>query len=155
MFYQDLKDTFVCNTQRGGDAVEVVVVVLSGSQRYFCMQYTTSKPLHDLHRMLCYQDFKDTFVCNTQHSLIAFLVQLRCVIRISKILLYAIHNDWVRLDLLSAVVLSGFQRYFCMQYTTSSIAVPPPFVLCYQDFNEQFEGYTQPVECHGAVGSVV
>ena len=37
------------------------------------------------------------------------------------------------------VVLSGFQRYFCMQYTTKSMAVFIYRLLCYQDFNEQFD----------------
>ena len=64
--YQDFKDTFVCNTQ----------------------QY----PTHERKQMLCYQDFKDTFVCNTQRCVLFNESYICCVIRISKILLYAIHN---------------------------------------------------------------
>ena len=41
------------------------------------------------------------------------------------------------------VVLSGFQRYFCMQYTTIEYNFGDGVWLFYQDFNEQFEGYTQ------------
>ena len=41
LFYQDFKDTFVCNTQRMTDEELDNLVVLSGFQRYFCMQYTT------------------------------------------------------------------------------------------------------------------
>ena len=118
LFYQDFKDTFVCNTQReretwGGcgccfiriskillyaihnarrEQSVFVRVVLSGFQRYFCMQYTTRR---------------------------VNLSRLRgCFIRISKILLYAIHNESEDGDQTEEVVLSGFQRYFCMQYTT-------------------------------------
>ena len=42
LFYQDFKDTFVCNTQRQLPARFAICVVLSGFQRYFCMQYTTN-----------------------------------------------------------------------------------------------------------------
>ena len=66
LFYQDFKDTFVCNTQHVTTTLQRYKVVLSGFQRYFCMQYTT----------FTLQVYKDQ------------------------------------------VVLSGFQRYFCMQYTT-------------------------------------
>ena len=118
LFYQDFKDTFVCNTQphqitelhqeccfiriskillyaihnteyRNGDTV---IVVLSGFQRYFCMQYTTALEIVSEDGVLFYQDFKDTFVCNTQHSSHRVFLLVSCFIRISKILLYAIHN---------------------------------------------------------------
>ena len=117
---------------------------------------------------LCYQDFKDTFVCNTQLLLARLLTEQRCVIRISKILLYAIHNQWYYLSTQTRVVLSGFQRYFCMQYTTKYDALiredscviriskillyaihncAPRFtlrsVLCYQDFKDTFVCNTQ------------
>ena len=142
--YQDFKDTFVCNTQHLISFQQIplscviriskillyaihnprgvwqagVEVVLSGFQRYFCMQYTTFCCDVISPMWLCYQDFKDTFVCNTQLYGCPLISTLCCVIRISKILLYAIHN---RVSLICAsvtVVLSGFQRYFCMQYTT-------------------------------------
>ena len=70
----------------------VWMIVLSRFQRYFCMQYTTVDDDFEVPSELFYQDFKDTFVCNTQRG--------------------------VRPSPRIAVVLSGFQRYFCMQYTT-------------------------------------
>ena len=66
LFYQDFKDTFVCNTQLQVLRVFGQIVVLSGFQRYFCMQYTTGRVALNVSDMLFYQDFKDTFVCNTQ-----------------------------------------------------------------------------------------
>ena len=144
LFYQDFKDTFVCNTQQDkADTLAVVgcfiriskillyaihnstsssiprcLVVLSGFQRYFCMQYTTHRRCDSGQRVLFYQDFKDTFVCNTQPCTTPWTVPPRCFIRISKILLYAIHNIVGGNNYSGDVVLSGFQRYFCMQYTT-------------------------------------
>ena len=114
-------------------------VVLSGFQRYFCMLYTTSLSRSANGLMLFYQDFKDTFVCNTQPGVIFFNSLPSCFIRISKILLYAIHNVSAVLPRAEPVVLSGFQRYFCMQYTTISALVRCSTVLCYQDFNERFD----------------
>ena len=67
---------------------------------------------------LYYQDFKDTFVCNTQLIPYCRRLCMCCIIRISKILLYAIHNPRRVSSATPIVVLSGFQRYFCMQYTT-------------------------------------
>ena len=98
------------NKQRGFKTIGYVV--LSGFQRYFCMQYTTNSGVDDLAG--------------------------RCFIRISKILLYAIHNLLIANLIQCAVVLSGFQRYFCMQYTTSLTNVLLHGWLFYQDFNEQF-----------------
>ena len=94
------------------------MVVLSGFQRYFCMQYTTSILVLINSNLLFYQDFKDTFVCNTQLLPYAKINADGCFIRISKILLYAIHNTISVTISATLVVLSGFQRYFCMQYTT-------------------------------------
>ena len=94
-----------------------LMVVLSGFQRYFCMQYTT---------LIC----KEKRYCS-------------CVIRISKILLYAIHNCTLRRISTLSVVLSGFQRYFCMQYTTGNLIVPTALGLCYQDFKDTFVCNTQ------------
>ena len=94
--YQDFKDTFVCNTQRNIRIIMADQVVLSGFQRYFCMLYTTSLSRSANGLMLFYQDFKDTFVCNTQPGVIFFNSLPSCFIRISKILLYAIHNHQPR-----------------------------------------------------------
>ena len=82
------------------------------------MQYTTGSINITPVIQLCHQDFKDTFVCNTQHNKNGESELAGCVIRISKILLYAIHNQAQRVTLRKRVVSSGFQRYFCMQYTT-------------------------------------
>ena len=118
MFYQDFKDTFVCNTQLVMKEVQQIEgcfiriskillyaihneqyrysphkqVVLSGFQRYFCMQYTTIWLMSYHLLVLFYQDFKDTFVCNTQRRSVDIPLGQSCFIRISKILLYAIHN---------------------------------------------------------------
>ena len=70
-------------------------------------------------------------------------IEFGCFIRISKILLYAIHNLFGDRGQYVLVVLSGFQRYFCMQYTTYVL----PFVglqrLFYQDFKDTFVCNTQ------------
>ena len=113
-------------------------VVLSGFQRYFCMQYTTARVYDKACVKLFYQDFKDTFVCNTQLLDIRGDLSQSCFIRISKILLYAIHNTLSTHPPLLYVVLSGFQRYFCMQYTTRRRRWRSGRRLFYQDFNEQF-----------------
>ena len=143
--YQDFKDTFVCNTQPLATPSVIdnrcviriskillyaihnlcsfsyllVIVVLSGFQRYFCMQYTTIQQV--------------------------YILTLCCVIRISKILLYAIHNLLHLCKLLAVVVLSGFQRYFCMQYTTPIHCRIDRHALCYQDFKDTFVCNTQLV----------
>ena len=117
MCYQDFKDTFVCNTQLVWLLNLITLVVLSGFQRYFCMQYTTRISTFWKGRALCYQDFKDTFVCNTQRWHWPPIWMLCCVIRISKILLYAIHNrEW----------LKNLHAW-----------------LCYQDFKDTFVCNTQ------------
>ena len=82
------------------------------------MQYTTTAAANIRQQELFYQDFKDTFVCNTQLTLNGYAQGSGCFIRISKILLYAIHNQKALYFGNRIVVLSGFQRYFCMQYTT-------------------------------------
>ena len=42
------------------------------------------------------------------------------------------------INIAGKVVLSGFQRYFCMQYTTRRRRWRSGRRLFYQDFNEQF-----------------
>ena len=118
LFYQDFKDTFVCNTQHGCTTCTGYGVVLSGFQRYFCMQYTTKVHWRSNRNWLFYQDFKDTFVCNTQQR---------------KLLCHLVF-----------VVLSGFQRYFCMQYTTLRYNRRKCSKLFYQDFKDTFVCNTQP-----------
>ena len=118
-------------------------VVLSGFQRYFCMQYTTRSAWIIITIELFYQDFKDTFVCNTQLRNHWIACRKCCFIRISKILLYAIHNIALESLAHQAVVLSGFQRYFCMQYTTMNRLLAPLGKLFYQDFKDTFVCNTQ------------
>ena len=121
------------------------LVVLSGFQRYFCMQYTTYENKMVRVTSLFYQDFKDTFVCNTQRRVSMERRVSSCFIRISKILLYAIHN-YVTIGVPRAlVVLSGFQRYFCMQYTTYENKMVRVTSLFYQDFKDTFVCNTQPI----------
>ncbi len=118
-------------------------VVLSGFQRYFCMLYTTFEFAIWYLRLLFYQDFKDTFVCYTQLFHTAKYFVKSCFIRISKILLYAIHNSLHGYMMAQEVVLSGFQRYFCMLYTTFEFAIWYLRLLFYQDFKDTFVCYTQ------------
>ena len=140
---QDFKDTFVCNTQPPWRRSDQYGVVLSGFQRYFCMQYTTAGEPITKKELLCCQDFKDTFVCNTQHLIWFRFALLCCVVRISKILLYAIHNTTINGKRAFGVVLSGFQRYFCMQYTTAASDIQGDRLLCCQDFKDTFVCNTQ------------
>ena len=122
LFYQDFKDTFVCNTQHSRALPLNVFVVLSGFQRYICMQYTTPRVEDIGIAWLFYQDFKDTFVCNTQRFHLHHLMLLGCFIRISKIHLYAIHN---RVMLHHLIIM-----------------------LFYQDFKDTFVCNTQLVKLH-------
>ena len=122
----------------------MTIVVLSGFQRYFCMQYTTQHRRYVVAETLFYQDFKDTFVCNTQLQKWRLEMILSCFIRISKILLYAIHNTANTNPHRLSVVLSGFQRYFCMQYTTDHEKEHLRLLLFYQDFKDTFVCNTQP-----------
>ena len=107
------------------------------------MQYTTCEWCFFGECTLCYQDFKDTFVCNTQHMHYRRGHITDCVIRISKILLYAIHNCYCNMPQEQRIVLSGFQRYFCMQYTTVVVKYRREPILCYQDFKDTFVCNTQ------------
>ena len=72
------------------------------------MLYTTIVRSFRSDVKLFYQDFKDTFVCYTQHSNRFAIRFFRCFIRILKILLYAIHNQDAISVCRPAVVLSGF-----------------------------------------------
>ena len=103
-----------------------------------------SRPPCYCYQALFYQDFKDTFVCNTQPIIFRTYSNQRCFIRISKILLYAIHNEVQIGRHIVKVVLSGFQRYFCMQYTTNAQTHNSTSELFYQDFKDTFVCNTQP-----------
>ena len=54
-----------------------------------------------------------------------------------------IHNQGMVDEQLNTVVLSGFQWTIWRIYTTRKVAEQGDEVSFYQDFNEQFEGYTQ------------
>ena len=107
------------------------------------MQYTTDCQCLLAPHQLFYQDFKDTFVCNTQRNTADVMIADGCFIRISKILLYAIHNTRMVIQSNYSVVLSGFQRYFCMQYTTITKEKEILAMLFYQDFKDTFVCNTQ------------
>ena len=67
-----------------------------------------------------------------------------CYIRISMNNLKDIHNHHWTLQYQSYVVILGFQWTIWRIYTTRSANITLNHVLFCQDFNEQFEGYTQP-----------
>ena len=68
---------------------------------------------------------------------------LGCFIRISMSNLKDIHNKLRRVSHVGIVALSGFQWAIWRIYTTKSATKQRAQGLLYQDFNEQFEGYTQ------------
>ena len=143
-------------------------VVLSGFQWTIWRIYTTIwanfiKPpgcfirismnnLKDIHNQfthvllafwLFYQDFNEQFEGYTQRVGTRQRSVSCCFIRISMNNLKDIHNLHVKGVDISKVVLSGFQWTIWRIYTTSSIISTSWTMLFYQDFNEQFEGYTQ------------
>ncbi len=63
------------------------------------MLYTTGSEKLSKASALFYQDFKDTFVCYTQQCNDEQKAEFGCFIRISKILLYAIHNGMAGLPI--------------------------------------------------------
>ena len=115
LFYQDFKDTFVCNTQLCSDPLALPIR---------CFIRISKILLYAIHNnvfvgldfsQLFYQDFKDTFGCNTQPDIRGTHSSACCFIWISKILLDAIHNLIVSLFPCCEVVLSGFQRTILLQ----------------------------------------
>ena len=96
----------------------VIIVVLSGFQWTIWRIYTTARTLPPQHDRLFYQDFNEQFEGYTQPPLDMFVMEDGCFIRISMNNLKDIHN-------IIAVNVGWY-------------------LLFYQDFNEQFEGYTQP-----------
>ena len=97
--------------------------------------------------MLFYQDFNEQFEGYTQRTWYYRRKQFSCFIRISMNNLKDIHNGFSSGSHSPFVVLSGFQWTIWRIYTTNSIDNAEPFELFYQDFNEQFEGYTQQERC--------
>ena len=95
LFYQDFKDTFVCNTQRHRVVIDEAKSCFIRISKILLYAIHNTTPISLSQYKLFYQDFKDTFVCNTQHMKAYMSEQPRCFIRISKILLYAIHNPYL------------------------------------------------------------
>ena len=120
------------------------VVVLSGFQWTIWRIYTTYTILIFSISGLFYQDFNEQFEGYTQHKKRDYSLQDGCFIRISMNNLKDIHNSIHISVFLRSVVLSGFQWTIWRIYTTIIIMQPLVGKLFYQDFNEQFEGYTQP-----------
>ena len=121
LFYQDFNEQFEGYTQPKRDERADHQVVLSGFQWTIWRIYTTRKKITFYPILLFYQDFNEQFEGYTQHSVI--------------------HHLLVR------VVLSGFQWTIWRIYTTPSALLSNSNLLFYQDFNEQFEGYTQQCTC--------
>ena len=96
-------------------------VVLSGFQWTIWRIYTTRRRVQRCRCRLFYQDFNEQFEGYTQHP-------------------------WIMLAW-RWVVLSGFQWTIWRIYTTESESMDKCAWLFYQDFNEQFEGYTQQLRC--------
>ena len=93
LFYQDFKDTFVCNTQLKGSVDDMEIGCFIRISKILLYAIHNTKQIHIPTLLLFYQDFKDTFVCNTQPERELPVHSICCFIRISKILLYAIHNS--------------------------------------------------------------
>ena len=79
--------------------------------------------------MLFYQDFNEQLEGYTQLSGGVYSTLGGCFIRISMNNSKDIHNWALGLRSMSQVVLSGFQRYFCMQYTTLHVGYSLFFII--------------------------
>ena len=102
------------------------VVVLSRFQWTIWRIYTTRRFRYCRKIELFCQDFNEQFEGYTQHTR--------------------------TLALVSPVVLSRFQWTIWRIYTTTNDVTPQGNLLFCQDFNEQFEGYTQPRGVAGVLG---
>ena len=145
LFYQDFNEQFEGYTQRSMIGARIKQVVLSGFQWTIWRIYTTIKRVRWMRKQLFYQDFNEQFEGYTQqhHSLACH--NIRCFIRISMNNLKDIHNNIIVWLVITYVVLSGFQWTIWRIYTTIKVNPICNGMLFYQDFNEQFEGYTQRV----------
>ena len=120
-----------------------IYVVLSGFQWTIWRIYTTRFRDSFNQVLLFYQDFNEQFEGYTQPRKFSQVEMKRCFIRISMNNLKDIHNLAPAHAPVRIVVLSGFQWTIWRIYTTIYITFCNYFELFYQDFNEQFEGYTQ------------
>ena len=124
---------------------DITTVVLSGFQWTIWRIYTTYRKGACFLNRLFYQDFNEQFEGYTQLTDTIQHGLHRCFIRISMNNLKDIHNQSCSVIQQHIVVLSGFQWTIWRIYTTFEGIAFDPIALFYQDFNEQFEGYTQPL----------
>ena len=169
LFYQDFNEQFEGYTQRLSLALPILLrcfirismnnlkdihnrsnirpprqkVVLSGFQWTIWRIYTTHWVNVCRFIALFYQDFNEQFEGYTQPISVQLHTKVRCFIRISMNNLKDIHNVVITWLCLENVVLSGFQWTIWRIYTTKLKKKNQLTKLFYQDFNEQFEGYTQ------------
>ena len=143
LFYQDFNEQFEGYTQLLYCAPNPNRVVLSGFQWTIWRIYTTNLFSKLFQASLFYQDFNEQFEGYTQLDMHIRFDLLGCFIRISMNNLKDIHNCGYPHPHYLTVVLSGFQWTIWRIYTTITQAYRGDVVLFYQDFNEQFEGYTQ------------
>ena len=120
-----------------------VCIVLSGFQWTIWRIYTTTDNYVVFCNLLFYQDFNEQFEGYTQRFSNCVCCVYYCFIRISMNNLKDIHNTLQLLERNNVIVLSGFQWTIWRIYTTRHPIPPQRRPLFYQDFNEQFEGYTQ------------
>ena len=144
LFYQDFNEQFEGYTQPTSRHSRPPSVVLSGFQWTIWRIYTTMLVGVNVQTGLFYQDFNEQFEGYTQpYSKYAHKTH-GCFIRISMNNLKDIHNIGWKRKRVRGVVLSGFQWTIWRIYTTERGCTLCEIKLFYQDFNEQFEGYTQP-----------
>ena len=101
-------------------------------------------PLYEVDLLSFYQDFNEQFEGYTQLGESRGVRKWRRFIRISMNNLKDIHNRGDMAVSKGKVVLSGFQWTIWRIYTTAIAYYIDMRKSFYQDFNEQFEGYTQP-----------
>ena len=126
-------------------------IVLSGFQWTIWRIYTTLRNAFAHCSRLFYQDFNEQFEGYTQPRSGSTRLDNYCFIRISMNNLKDIHNTIHAIAHPTRIVLSGFQWTIWRIYTTCALTSAQVLRLFYQDFNEQFEGYTQPRPIGGAL----
>ena len=117
LFCQDFNEQFEGYTQPAFTAMLAIHVVLSGFQWTIWRIYTTGEACLSVRQWLFCQDFNEQFEGYTQLGQLRAFFNVCCFVRISMNNLKDIHN--IQADCYPMCLL------FC------------------QDFNEQFEGYTQ------------
>ena len=146
LFYQDFNEQFEGHTQHALTHELAHAIVLSGFQWTIWRTYTTINGIKFVLPWLFYQDFNEQFEGHTQLSPPCSILQRNCFIRISMNNLKDIHNKLPITTIFFIIVLSGFQWTIWRTYTTLKQEEYTSTRLFYQDFNEQFEGHTQPLQ---------